>query len=713
MPLLACALTALTLVGCPFENSEPPATSIIPGVWTKAFDAKDIGALSSVWGSGPNDVFMVGGQPAQGEVYHFDGVTWRAMRVPAVQFLVWCFGFGPNDVYAVGMGGGAIHFNGANWTALDTGVTESLWGIWGRSPDDIWICGGDTSLTLLHYDGSNFSKLPIPPNDRNAESLYKVWGIGDRIFAVGNFGLILEFTNGAWTQIDAGEDAIEDFISLWGTGDANIVAVGGRVTGRIATYDGRNWSSREFLNAPGLNAVFMDKSRSALCGGVRGYIGIFDPLTGDLTPEETSADLDVHAIWGDGQGRYYAVGGDFSGTFKGQALLRSNEPPAGNPVPPLPVACAQDTDCPVDQRCIAGECRSDAECVTAEDCPTANPCAPAVCNAGLCDVEALDCNDNNPCTNDSCENGECAHTPIDCDDDNPCTMDDCINGVCINTPLCDESEICIEGVCELAPECQTAADCEDNNLCTDNLCINSACSFPVINCNDNDTCTTDICSAGQCQHLEIPDCRCDDESDCPAGSQCVAGVCTPTAAPDIEIGQRGGNNDCSFGPYERLRNGGELDVCQGFQGLGDTFVTLRLSGFNPASNFSVRSYLRMADSSCTPPPSQNTCDPAFYPCVDFKCSPTGDITNSGPAAIDQGNGILVLKDIHLLVNNSIDNLDGLDAMIYIEVFDTANPSIRAASEIPVILFGRALCSPPSIPCPAGQACNPVNYCDHE
>ena len=90
-------------------------------VWREAFDAESVGFLSSVWGSAPDDVFVVGGQPEQGTVHHFDGTSWSAMQVPSVPILVWVFGFGADDVYAVGEGSGIIHYNGVEWRGAREG----------------------------------------------------------------------------------------------------------------------------------------------------------------------------------------------------------------------------------------------------------------------------------------------------------------------------------------------------------------------------------------------------------------------------------------------------------------------------------------------------------------------------------------------------------------------------------------------------------------
>ena len=86
------------------------------------------------------------------------------MGTPVVPLLVWVFGFGPGDVYAVGVGGGVIHYDGVQWTRLDPGTDEDLWGVWGKAPNDIWIVGGNVGQgepVILHFDGREWKKAHI------------------------------------------------------------------------------------------------------------------------------------------------------------------------------------------------------------------------------------------------------------------------------------------------------------------------------------------------------------------------------------------------------------------------------------------------------------------------------------------------------------------------------------------------------------------------
>ncbi|MFQ5413278.1 MAG: hypothetical protein ACE5E6_02350 [Phycisphaerae bacterium] len=353
--LAGCTTPPPPVVG---GNDNGSATDGVPR-WRPAFDAGALGVLSAVWGSGPADVFVVGGVPDRGEVYHFDGAAWRQMTVPCVPLLVWVFGFGPDDVYAVGEDGGMVHYDGAAWTGVETGTDEDLWGIWGSAPDDMWIVGGDVGgggPVLLHFDGTVFVPFATPENDRQATSLFKVWGIGSRTFAVGENGLIIEFDGTAWAQVPAGAAADDDFVALWGTSEDHVVAVGGRATGRLAVFDGTTWTTQVLSAVPGLNAVYMVAPDEAIIGGVNGFVGVYDPTTDTLVAEAAETQQTIHAAWGDGAGRVYAVGGRFSPPFTGLALVRSaGDTGPGTEAPSAP-NCTTGADCAADFACTAGVC---------------------------------------------------------------------------------------------------------------------------------------------------------------------------------------------------------------------------------------------------------------------------------------------------------------------------------------------------------------------
>lgn len=312
------------------DGTETGTPTAPVATWAAAFDASGAGALSGVWGSGPDDVWIVGGDDTAAEIWHFDGGAWSEVAAPAVGLLVWVYGFGPDDVYAVGVEGAAVHWDGDAWNVLDSGTTQDLWGVWGSATDDLWAVGGsatDGDPVILHWDGAAFTPVALDPaeNDRLAHELFKVWGIGGRTFAVGQYGLIVEWDGSQWVQLPSGAEATDDFVSLWGTSADHVVAVGGRSNGQVATFDGTSWTTTHPSGVPGLNAVSMGSADEAVIGGIGGWVGSFDPNTGTITREDPVDSIDVHAIWYDGAGTWYGVGGKFYAPYAGTALVRTVE----------------------------------------------------------------------------------------------------------------------------------------------------------------------------------------------------------------------------------------------------------------------------------------------------------------------------------------------------------------------------------------------------
>ena len=280
------------LIGCPQPGPDSDSSSDSPAPqasWEEAFDTSSAGSLSGVWGSGPDDVFIVGGSEAGGEVYHYDGSDWSPMDLPeGMPLLVWVHGFGPDDVWAVGVDGAAAHYDGSDWSAVETGTEEDLWGVWGASSEELWVVGGDADVgepLILHVQGETWTPVPLEEgeNDRNATTVFKVFGLGETVFIVGQHGLVLQLQDGAWRRVSAGAEANVDLIALWGESEQHMVAVGGRGNGRISTWDGETLSQE----------------------------GAF------LTT------VDLHAMWGDDQGTTWAVGGTFLEPHRGVALKRT------------------------------------------------------------------------------------------------------------------------------------------------------------------------------------------------------------------------------------------------------------------------------------------------------------------------------------------------------------------------------------------------------
>lgn len=313
----------------------PLLTACSGPTWDFAFDVGASTALSGVSGTGPGDVYLVGGGEAEGGgtsgvIWHFDGDTWTEdPSLPDVPLLVWAHAFADDDVWVVGEEGTVLRGSFGAWEQVESGTEEPLWGVWGETSSDLWIVGGEPGSggepTVLR--GTNGTLAPVTLDqtgfERPATALLKVWGIDGRTFSVGTGGLIVEWDGTDWVEMPTGPLANDDFVSLWGTSASHIVAVGGRSSARIATFDGTAWTTIAPTGIAGLNAVTMGPDGTAIIGGENGWVGTFDPEVGEPVAEDfIELSTGVHALWFDGDATTYGAAARFASPYTGAAIQR-------------------------------------------------------------------------------------------------------------------------------------------------------------------------------------------------------------------------------------------------------------------------------------------------------------------------------------------------------------------------------------------------------
>ncbi len=263
-----------------------------------------------------------------------EGGVWSEVELPAgTPMLNWVFGFGPNDVLAVGESGVVLRFDGARFVREPTPTDEDLWGVWGSGPGEVWAVGGRGraagQATLLRRGQDGWAQVPLPDVERpGVNALFKVWGTAAAdVIVVGQRGIILRYDGADWSEEGAGLS--DDLISVWGSGRDHVVAVGGRGNGVAAVYDGRSWRRFTLAPEPGLNGVWTDEPETAWIVGEAGTVFVLDTATGSVRPAGPELDpearqADFHAVFG-GAGELVAVGGNFSrprGPFRGIAFAR-------------------------------------------------------------------------------------------------------------------------------------------------------------------------------------------------------------------------------------------------------------------------------------------------------------------------------------------------------------------------------------------------------
>jgi hypothetical protein len=166
--------------------------------------------VTHVWGTGPEDVWMVGSA-----IYHWDGKAWTARpfteaRRPPDVTAIW--GSGPDDVW-VGLPSAdswptLYHWDGKTWTPFRGAggtVRAGVASLWGSGPTDVWAL---THEGLLHWDGRTWRRLFTTYADHGPG--YQVWGTGPEDVWVNGvfFGYenprLLHWNGRAWRPVDEG-----------------------------------------------------------------------------------------------------------------------------------------------------------------------------------------------------------------------------------------------------------------------------------------------------------------------------------------------------------------------------------------------------------------------------------------------------------------------------------------------------------------------------
>ncbi|MFY0534982.1 hypothetical protein [Nannocystis pusilla] len=141
----------ISLSACPHPSPEE-------GTW-EIVEKGLPGALMSVWGSSPEDVWVVGADAGDGPaVKHWNGATWTELDAGSPGHLWWVSGRG-DGVWMAGDGGRILRYDREDmsfesWTAPSP---ERLYGVFPLAEDDVWACGSNeqnTAGVIWRYDGA-------------------------------------------------------------------------------------------------------------------------------------------------------------------------------------------------------------------------------------------------------------------------------------------------------------------------------------------------------------------------------------------------------------------------------------------------------------------------------------------------------------------------------------------------------------------------------
>ncbi len=310
-------LTCVALLGACAESGSHP--SVVRNEWQVEYQHAD-GALMSIWGTESGEVWAVGGQAGRGLILERRDGAWQPAPVAAHGLLWWVYGFGRDDVYAVGEQGVALHNDGSGWRPVPVawGGTplsdRTLYGLWGASGDDVWAVGGDPNggqAVVLRGNREGLSPVDGIPAALLPSALFKIYGFtADDVFAVGTAGTVLRWSGGVWTRDEVPTD--KALTSLWGRSATDVYAVGGVDQGVVLHYDGTRWGVVDTVEpGPGLFGVFTAPGQPVVAvGGGPRVVEMAGPgrVEEPWVPVE-SFDTVLHSVWGDGSSALWAVGG--------------------------------------------------------------------------------------------------------------------------------------------------------------------------------------------------------------------------------------------------------------------------------------------------------------------------------------------------------------------------------------------------------------------
>lgn len=219
--------------------------------------------LYGIWGSGPTDVWTVGGDPKglgpRPAALHWDGGGWTPVALPPeaddrIVTKVW--GTGPDDVWACGQGGVLLHRDAGGWTAVPSGTSSLILTVHGPSPVTA-VGGGASALALERQEGGEFASVPVTGANSGSGSqtgsapVRTLNGIfvppAHPAMAVGFAGTVLRREESGFVGLSGVPTAVKDFHAVWVDDEGNAAMVGGNLdtlaAGGLVTWGKRTLPS--------------------------------------------------------------------------------------------------------------------------------------------------------------------------------------------------------------------------------------------------------------------------------------------------------------------------------------------------------------------------------------------------------------------------------------------------------------------------------------
>lgn len=195
------------------------------------------GSVETVWTLSSQNAWAAGGY---GTLLNWDGNVWTPRPITNVyDDFTHIWGSGPNDIWLLS-DGRLRHYTGTTWPITPYPPTRLLRSMHGSSAEDVWL-GGSNGAS--HREGTTWVHHETPsPLDVSA-----IFSLGpDNAWCGGQHGALAHFTGGTWqASATVSFEEVSGIQDMWGTAADDVWAVGGLVVGSIRHFDGQTWSYEE------------------------------------------------------------------------------------------------------------------------------------------------------------------------------------------------------------------------------------------------------------------------------------------------------------------------------------------------------------------------------------------------------------------------------------------------------------------------------------
>ena len=189
-------LFVMLLVSCSAPASRRAFAVEQPHVWSWLAPTPQGLNLDAMWFAAPNDGWVVG---ERGTALHWDGEVWRVTPTGTLAQLTSVWGTGPADVWASGPDA-LLHFDGTQWLPSPAG------------PKGLWTSHGWAATQTAIYQLAD-GKWQLRYHLQRNVLLLSIWADDRTVWAVGTYGARVHFDGERWTEV-SGFDNLDDSMTL-------------------------------------------------------------------------------------------------------------------------------------------------------------------------------------------------------------------------------------------------------------------------------------------------------------------------------------------------------------------------------------------------------------------------------------------------------------------------------------------------------------------